>query len=191
MRGSRHRSPARRSAHSAVASRPLCAPPRPLPGIPPAWQAKPAQQQPNTPTPRRSSASSPSSRACRRSSSPGKSMRCGTAGAGAARPGLPAAGRRLRRGLRRMPVRPDHQAAEDPAADEPGAAARAQEADHPRRPHGRAIREAALRRYRDARRRHAAELSRRSGEPPGVHRRSARRRTRSCCCAATSARRSR
>ena len=78
------------------------------------------------------------------------------AGRGAARRGVPAAGRRLRRELRRLRVGQHRQAAEDPAADEPGAAAGLEEADHPRRPHGRPVRQAALGRHRDPRRRDAA-----------------------------------
>ena len=42
-----------------------------------------------------------------------------------------------------------------------------QEAGHPRRPHGRPVRQAALGRHRDARRRDAAELPRRHRQPPG------------------------
>ncbi len=110
---------------------------------------------------------------------------------GAARRALPAAGRRLRRELRRLRVRPDRAEAQDPAADEPGAAARTEEADRPRRPHGGPVRQAALRRHRDARRRDAAELPRRlvNRAPFTPPRRASR--IRSCCCAATSAPRSR
>src|SRR2546427_8833815 len=43
-----------------------------------------------------------------------------------------AAGRRLRRDLRGLRIRHDREKAEDSPADESGAAARAQEADHPR-----------------------------------------------------------
>ena len=112
------------------------------------------------------------------------------AGGGAARRGVPAAGRRLRRDFADCESDTHRQEAEDPAADEPRAAARAEEADRPRRAHGRPVRQAALGRHRDARRRDAAELPRRPGQPPGVHRRGARAPTRSCCCAATSAPRS-
>ena len=69
----------------------------------------------------------------------------------------------------------DRQETEDPAADEPGAAARTEKADHARGAHGRAVRQAALGRHRDARRGDAAELPRRSRQPPGIHRRGARR----------------
>ena len=46
---------------------------------------------------------------------------------------------------------------------------RPEEAGRPRRPHGRAVRQAALGRHRDARRRDAAELSRRHRQSPGLH----------------------
>ena len=50
-----------------------------------------------------------------------------------------------------------------------------QEAGHPRRPHRRPVRQAALGRHRDARRRHAAELPRRPRQPRRVHGRGPRR----------------
>ena len=49
--------------------------------------------------------------------------------------------------------------AEDPAADEPRARARHAQAGRPHRPHRRPVREAALGRHRDARRRHAARAT--------------------------------
>ena len=97
---------------------------------------------------------------------------------GPARRAVPAAGRRLRRDLRRLRLGPDRPQAQDPAADEPGAAARHEEAGDPRRPHRRPVRQAALRRHRDAGRRDAAELSRRPRQPPGLHGGRARARSR-------------
>ena len=46
---------------------------------------------------------------------------------------------------------------------------RAEEAGHPHRPHGGAVRKAAFGRYRDARRRDAAELPRRHRQSPRLH----------------------
>ena len=88
---------------------------------------------------------------------------------GAARRSVPAARRRLRRELRRVHVGQRRAEAEDPAADVARDARRAQEADHPRRAHGGAVREAAQRRPRDEGRRVAAELPRRHDQPAGVH----------------------
>ena len=140
------------------------------------WQSRPAQQQPVYARPEGARAHRGADLA------PAADRRVlGDRGAaraprrGAARRGVRAAGRGLRRGVRRLRVGHHHQEAEDPAADESRAAARAEEADRAHRAHGRAVRQAALDRYRDARRRDAAELPRRSGEPPGVHRRGTRR----------------
>ena len=111
------------------------------------------------------------------------------AGRGAARRGLPAPGRRLRGELRRLRIRHHRQQAQDPAADEPGAGAGRKKPVIRVGPLRRAVRQAALGRHRDARRRDAAQLPRRPDQPPRVHRRGARAPTPSCCCAATSARR--
>ena len=110
--------------------------------------------------------------------------------AGAARRAVPAAGRRLRRELRGLRVGQHRQAPEDPAADEPGAAAGLEEAHHSRGPLRRSVRQAALGRHRDPRRRHPAHAIAATtsigpaSAPPSASR------TRSCCCAATSAPRS-
>src|SRR5580658_2461840 len=58
----------------------------------------------------------------------GSGRRARAPGGGAARGCLPAAGRRLCRDLRGLRIRPDRPQAQDPAADEPGAAAWRQEA---------------------------------------------------------------
>ncbi len=92
--------------------------------------------------------------------------------------GVPAPGRRLRRELRRDHVRQRGAEAQDPAADVARDAGGPEEADHPRRPHGRAVREAAQRRLRDEGRRVAAELSRRHHQPARVHGRRSRTRSR-------------
>src|SRR5665213_780765 len=94
----------------------------------------------------------------------------------AARPGVSSAGGRLCGNLCRLRVGPDYEAAEDSPADEPGAAARFEETDHPPRAHGGAVRQAPLRRHGNARRRHATKLPRRSCEPAGVYRRGTLRR---------------
>ena len=101
---------------------------------------------------------------------------------GAARRALRAAGRRLRGELRGLRVRQDRQEAEDPAADEPGARLRPEEAGRAHRPHGRPVRQAALGGHRDARRHDAAVLSRRHRQSSGLH--AAGARTRSAAAAA-------
>ena len=156
---------------------------------PASWQSKPAQQQATY----RGSRGARSARSAQLSRLPPlvvsweiEALQEQHRG-GPARRALPAPGRRLRRDLRGLRVRQDRQEAEDPAADEPGAGLRPEEAGHPRRPHGRPVRQAALGGHRDARRRDAAELSRRHHQPSGLHAAGARARIRSCCCAATSA----
>ena len=110
---------------------------------------------------------------------------------GPARRALPAAGGRLRRGIRRLRFRHHRAQAQDPAADERRAAARAQEAGDSRGPHRGPVRQAAVDRHGDARRRHAADLSRRPRQPGRRSRPRTASRTPSCCCAVTSAPRSR
>ena len=80
-------------------------------------------------------------------------------GGSADRPQVPAHGWRLRRDLRGVRVRQDRQEAQDPAADEPRAVARTQETHHSRRPHGWAVRQAAIGRHRNPQRRHARPRS--------------------------------
>ena len=87
---------------------------------------------------------------------------------------VPAHGRRLRRDLRRVRVGQDRQEAQDPAADEPGAVARPEEAHHSRRPHGRPVRQAAFGGHRNPQRRDAAGIPRRSRQSSRVHAGSAR-----------------
>jgi 3-deoxy-7-phosphoheptulonate synthase len=65
-----------------------------------------------------------------------------------------------------------------------------EEAHHPRRSVRRPVCQAALRRHRDARRRHAADLSRRQCQSAGVQRGRNASPTRCCCCEAMSAPRS-
>src|SRR5690606_40019557 len=88
----------------------------------------------------------------------------------AARTGVSAPGRRLRRELRRVHLREHRAEAEDPAADVARDAGRAEEAGHSGRTDGRAVREAAERGLRVAGRAVVAELSRRLDQPAAVHR---------------------
>ena len=82
---------------------------------------------------------------------------------------LRAAGRRLRGKLQRL-HQPDYfQSSQSAAADEPGAGARPEKAGAARRPVCRSVCEAALDRRRNARRRDAAELSRRSDQWSGLY----------------------
>src|SRR5690606_2115471 len=87
---------------------------------------------------------------------------------GAAGRVLRAPGRRLRREVRGLPVRLDHQEAEDPAADEPGAPVRTEEAGGAYRAYGRPVRQTPLGGHRDARWNYAAVLPRRHRQPARV-----------------------
>ena len=153
------------------------------------WQAKPAQQQPVYPDPARARA--------RRGADLAPAADRGVLGdrgaaraarRGAARRGVPAAGRRLRRDA--SPT-----ASPTPITKKLKILLQmslvlvhgAQEAGRPRRPLRRAVRQAALGRHRDARRRDAAELPRRPRQPARVHAPTRAPPIRSCCCAATSA----
>src|SRR5947199_3759670 len=75
---------------------------------------------------------------------------------GGARGAVPPPGGRLRRELRGLHLAGDHQQAEDPAPDEPGAGAWRPPPRHPRGALRRPIRQAAQRGPGDARRRHPA-----------------------------------
>ena len=91
-------------------------------------------------------------------------------GRGAGRQALPAAGRRLRRNVRRLHLGSHFQPAEGAAADEPGAGAWAAPARGPHRSIRRAVRQAALDRHRNPRRHDPAELPRRHHQRAGIHR---------------------
>ena len=96
----------------------------------------------------------------------------------ASRRGVPAAGRRLRRDLRRRDGRADPQPRQDGAADGGRAHLRRLDADREDGPHGGPVRQAPLERHRDPRRRHAARLPRRHRQRLRLHRRSRARPTR-------------
>ena len=81
--------------------------------------------------------------------------------------GLPAAGRRLRRELRRIPPQQHPRHLPRAAADGGGADLRRRLPGGQGRPHGRPVRQAALVRHRDAERRHPAVLSRRHHQRHG------------------------
>ena len=100
--------------------------------------------------------------------------RRGAAAEGIARPRrrgprLRAARRRLRRELRRFHRQYHPRHLPRAVADGRGADLRQQRAGGEDGPHGGAIRQAAQRRYRDGGRGHAAELSRRHHQWPGLH----------------------
>ena len=86
-------------------------------------------------------------------------------------PGVPAAGRRLRRKLRRVPPQQHPRHLPRAAADGGGADLRQQAAGGEGRPDGRPVRQAALRADRDAGRCRAAELFRRQHQRHRVRRR--------------------
>ena len=96
---------------------------------------------------------------------------------GRGRQGLPAAGRRLRRELRRIPPQQHPRHVQGAAADGGGADLWRRLPGGQARPAGRAVRQAALVRHRDPERRHPALLSRRHHQRPGVRRRRARARS--------------
>ena len=90
-------------------------------------------------------------------------------GGGRRRSRVPAPGRRLRRDLRRRHRRPDPQPDQDRAADGRRAHLRLLDAGDQDGPDGRAVRQAAVQRRRDPRRRHAAGVPRRRRERLRLH----------------------
>ena len=93
------------------------------------------------------------------------------AGPGRRRQGFPAAGRRLRRKLRRISSRQYPRHVPRAAADGGGADLCRRRAGGESGPHRRPVRQAALRRFRNAGRRHPAVLSRRQYQWQRIHRR--------------------
>ena len=93
----------------------------------------------------------------------------GGAGQGRQRRGLPAAGRRLRRELRRLHRQQHPRHLPRAAADGRRADLRRRRAGGEGRPHGRPVRQAALVQRREDRRRRAAVLSRRQRQRLRVH----------------------
>ena len=97
--------------------------------------------------------------------------------AGRGRQGVSAAGRRLRRELRRVPPQQHPRHVQGAAADGGGADLRRRLPGGQGRPAGRPVRQAALVRDRDAERRHPALLSRRHHQRPRFRRGGARARS--------------
>ena len=112
----------------------------------------------------------------------------GPAGRCRRRQGVPAAGRRLRRELRRVPPEQHPRHLQGAAADGGGADLRRRLPGRQARPAGRPVRQAALVGHRDAERRHAALLSRRHHQRPRFRRRRRASPTRSAWCRPTASR---
>ena len=121
---------------------------------------------------------------CRRGAAP---EACARRGGRRAR--LPAAGRRLRRELRRIPSQQHPRHLPGAAADGGGADLRRRLPGGEGRPHRRPVRQAALVRHRDAGRRHPAVLSRRHHQRHRVRRRRRASPIRSAWCRPTASRR--
>ena len=137
---------------------------------PQSWQDKPARQMPDYPDKAaldRGSgpAEDPSAAGVRRRGAQPDGRRW----PGGGRQGFPAAGRRLRRKLRRIPSRQYPRHLPRAAADGGRADLCRRRAGGEGRPHRRPVRQAAFRRFRDAGRRHAAVLSRRQHQWQRVH----------------------
>ena len=134
----------------------------PPPGSPTAGRPVSALQQPRYDDPADLRACSRSCPRCRRSSCPGRSSACGSDSPRRSAASVSAAGRRLRRDVSRT-ANPTRSRRKLKILLQMSLVLLhgLQEAHHPRRPHGRPVREAALGRYRDPRWCYAAELPRR------------------------------